>query len=276
MSRGHYRWFWREMAYRSYSERVRNIVATFTGRRELCSWRGLILPLDHCLVNGQNPKTRQYVLQHHLSHSTLTNQQLTATSAHIQRTEGSIDLLLQNVSPWLSFYLSWQLMPAHRSKREPTKEEIGQHFQSLRRQQQQLAAKIQELALDKQEHEYVAEPASTILFSMLGVLRTNQTHPVIPRAVEDTLKRVEKDRKCYRLVGGVLVDRSVTEVLPALSTNREQVLIVPPDLAWNPLPLTLTSLRLACSSSNWNHSSNQRALRLRNLWKHMILSFSKG
>ena len=40
----------------------------------------------------------------------------------------------------------------------------------------------------------------------------------------DTLKEVETDRKCFRLVGGVLVERSVKEVLPALEHNNEQVL----------------------------------------------------
>ena len=43
------------------------------------------------------------------------------------------------------------------------------------------------------------------------------------RLVIETLQDVDKDRKCFRMVGGVLVERTVKEVLPALVTNRDQV-----------------------------------------------------
>lgn len=43
------------------------------------------------------------------------------------------------------------------------------------------------------------------------------------RLVIDVLKDVEGERRCFRLVGGVLVERTVKEVLPALEHNREQV-----------------------------------------------------
>ena len=45
-----------------------------------------------------------------------------------------------------------------------------------------------------------------------------------PRLVIETLQDVDKDRKCFRMVGGVLVERTVKEVLPALTTNRDQVI----------------------------------------------------
>lgn len=41
--------------------------------------------------------------------------------------------------------------------------------------------------------------------------------------VIDTLKEVDPSRKCFRLMGGVLVERTVKEVLPALENNKEQV-----------------------------------------------------
>ncbi|MBN3323664.1 PFD2 protein, partial [Atractosteus spatula] len=41
--------------------------------------------------------------------------------------------------------------------------------------------------------------------------------------VIETLREVDPARKCFRLVGGVLVERTVREVLPALESNKEQV-----------------------------------------------------
>ncbi len=41
--------------------------------------------------------------------------------------------------------------------------------------------------------------------------------------VIQTLKDVDPTRKCFRMVGGVLVERTVNEVLPALVNNHEQV-----------------------------------------------------
>lgn len=37
----------------------------------------------------------------------------------------------------------------------------------------------------------------------------------------DTLKDMPSDRKCFRMVGGVLVEKTVAEVLPALTTNSQ-------------------------------------------------------
>lgn len=41
--------------------------------------------------------------------------------------------------------------------------------------------------------------------------------------VIENLKDVAPERKCFRLIGGVLVERTVKEVLPALTSNRDQV-----------------------------------------------------
>ena len=46
---------------------------------------------------------------------------------------------------------------------------------------------------------------------------------LICRLVIETLEGVEKDRKCFRMVGGVLVERKVGEVEPALTSNRDKV-----------------------------------------------------
>ncbi|KAL3886766.1 hypothetical protein ACJMK2_026739 [Sinanodonta woodiana] len=74
-------------------------------------------------------------------------------------------------------------------------EQIIAGFQELRQQQRGIASKISEIEMDMKEHELVIE----------------------------TLKDVDQDRKCFRLVGGVLVERTVKDVLPALISNKEQM-----------------------------------------------------
>lgn len=62
----------------------------------------------------------------------------------------------------------------------------------------------------------------------------------------ETLREVDPTRKCYRMVGGILVERTVKEVLPALEGNREQVTpgqTSPPSPTDAPLP-SPTALKL--------------------------------
>jgi chaperonin cofactor prefoldin len=42
--------------------------------------------------------------------------------------------------------------------------------------------------------------------------------------VINAIQNLNKDRKCYRLVGGVLVERTVGEVLSAVQKNRDNVI----------------------------------------------------
>lgn len=43
------------------------------------------------------------------------------------------------------------------------------------------------------------------------------------RTVIDTLKGVDENRKCFRLIGGVLCEQTVKETLPNLTHNKEQL-----------------------------------------------------
>ena len=43
------------------------------------------------------------------------------------------------------------------------------------------------------------------------------------RLVEETLQPLDPDRRAYRLVGSILVERNVGEVLPSVTSNRENV-----------------------------------------------------
>ncbi|KAG7497221.1 prefoldin subunit 2 [Solea senegalensis] len=65
----------------------------------------------------------------------------------------------------------------------------------MRQEQRSMASKAAELEMEINEHSLVV----------------------------DTLKDVDPSRKCFRLVGGVLVERTVKEVLPALENNKEQI-----------------------------------------------------
>ena len=65
----------------------------------------------------------------------------------------------------------------------------------MREQCQELAIKINELDLDKTEHELVLK----------------------------ALEPLDPDRKCFRMVGNVVVERTVAEVRPAVEKNRDQV-----------------------------------------------------
>eukprot|EP01134_Creolimax_fragrantissima_P002743 CFRG2743T1 len=64
-------------------------------------------------------------------------------------------------------------------------------FNLMRQEQQTLANKISDLEIQRSEHDLVAK----------------------------TLKDLPGDRKCYRMVGEVLTERTVVEVLPAVETN---------------------------------------------------------
>ena len=41
------------------------------------------------------------------------------------------------------------------------------------------------------------------------------------RLVKETLQPLPDDRKCFRMINGVLVERTVKDVLPALKTNSD-------------------------------------------------------
>ena len=45
------------------------------------------------------------------------------------------------------------------------------------------------------------------------------------RLVLDAFKKVEPTRKCFRLIGGVLVERTVQEIKPSLEENLVNVCV---------------------------------------------------
>ncbi|KAH0839824.1 Prefoldin beta-like protein [Lanmaoa asiatica] len=77
-------------------------------------------------------------------------------------------------------------------------QEIQQTYSRFQNDLQTLAGKIGELEQEAEEH--------TLVLSTLD------------EALEE-----EPDRKCFRLIGGVLVERTVKDVVPALQTNRDGI-----------------------------------------------------
>jgi hypothetical protein len=53
---------------------------------------------------------------------------------------------------------------------------------------------------------------------------------ILSRLVLETLEPLSEDRKCFRLVNGVLIERTVKDVVPALRTNQEGLKKVLEDL----------------------------------------------
>jgi len=74
----------------------------------------------------------------------------------------------------------------------PSQQEIIQKYKQLQSDCTQFVTKISELEVERNEHDLVIK----------------------------TLAPLEGDRKAFRLVGGVLVERTVGEVLPSVTENR--------------------------------------------------------
>jgi prefoldin subunit 2 len=70
---------------------------------------------------------------------------------------------------------------------------IIQHFSGLRQELASIWTKIGELDMEKNEHVLVL----------------------------NAISELESSRKCFRLIGGVLVERTVGEVLPAVTRNKD-------------------------------------------------------
>ncbi|KAF9006606.1 Prefoldin beta-like protein, partial [Cyathus striatus] len=76
--------------------------------------------------------------------------------------------------------------------------EIQQNYVRMQNELQALAGKIGELEQEADEHGLVLS--------------------TLNEALAD-----DPNRKCFRLIGGVLVERTVKDVVPALQTNRDGI-----------------------------------------------------
>ncbi|KAL9041691.1 MAG: hypothetical protein Q9214_004021, partial [Letrouitia sp. 1 TL-2023] len=72
-------------------------------------------------------------------------------------------------------------------------QELQQQYTNYKNNLQQLAQRIGDVEQEAEEHKLVL----------------------------DTLKPLPESRKCFRMINGVLVERTVKDVMPALTTNSE-------------------------------------------------------
>jgi len=84
---------------------------------------------------------------------------------------------------------------AAKTGRKKSQEELLAGFNALRTEQRQIANKIYEIENEYTEHKIVIE----------------------------ALKETDAERKCFRMIGGILVEGTVKEVLPNLVTNSEKM-----------------------------------------------------
>lgn len=82
--------------------------------------------------------------------------------------------------------------------------EVVEQFQAMQREADSLWGKINEFDLERQEHDLVLK----------------------------TLRPLDPQRRCFRLVGGVLVERSVEEVAPALERHKQALEQARVGLGW--------------------------------------------
>ncbi|KZT62810.1 Prefoldin beta-like protein [Calocera cornea HHB12733] len=83
-------------------------------------------------------------------------------------------------------------------KKGLTDQEIQAGYSRYQQEIQSLAEKVGELESDAEEHELVLQTLKEV----------NETNP---------------SRPCFRMIGGVLVERTVQDILPALQTNRDGI-----------------------------------------------------
>lgn len=106
--------------------------------------------------------------------------------------------------------------------KKPTEEElIHNTFNALRTEQRQLATKLSEIELDLNEHRFL------LLFKNVESYLEFKTCVFICYSIViETLNKLDEERKCFRLIGGVLVERKICDVLPTLIKNRGEVIYI--------------------------------------------------
>ncbi|TLD26523.1 hypothetical protein PspLS_04893 [Pyricularia sp. CBS 133598] len=102
-------------------------------------------------------------------------------------------------------------------------QELQAQYSTYKDTLQQVARKIGDVEQEAEEHKsvFVISPSYDSPWEASGIA---------DRLVLETLEPLPGDRKCFRLINGVLVERTVQDVVPALKTNAEGLRKVLEDL----------------------------------------------
>ncbi|ATY62789.1 prefoldin subunit 2 [Cordyceps militaris] len=84
-------------------------------------------------------------------------------------------------------------------------QDLQVQYSNFKNMLQQIAQKIGDIEQEAEEHKLVLE----------------------------TIEPLQEDRKCFRLINGVLVERTVKDIVPALKTNQDGLKKVLDDLVKN-------------------------------------------
>ncbi|KAE9979772.1 hypothetical protein EG328_000710 [Venturia inaequalis] len=100
--------------------------------------------------------------------------------------------------------------------------QLQNDYQNYKNLLQNLAERIGSIEQETEEHKYDAQfhfrsPTTSPHRINWFILPASALHPL----VLETLEPLAEDRKCFRMINGVLVERTVKEVVPALKTNSE-------------------------------------------------------
>ena len=108
--------------------------------------------------------------------------------------------------------------------------ELQQQYTNYKNNLQQLAQRIGDIEQDAEEHRYVdrfgleCEPRRQGASSVAPSYESDSRSPadrLLNRLVLETLGPLPPERKCFRMINGVLVERTVKDVTPALQTNSD-------------------------------------------------------
>ncbi|KAJ6750647.1 hypothetical protein OIU85_001208 [Salix viminalis] len=95
-----------------------------------------------------------------------------------------------------SVFVSLQRIMAESDPKEPINEQgVVNMYNAMRTELNQIYSKTTELEMDASEHSLVI----------------------------NAIQPLDQSRHCYRMIGGVLVERTVKEVLPAVQRNKEGI-----------------------------------------------------
>ncbi|GAM18827.1 hypothetical protein SAMD00019534_020020 [Acytostelium subglobosum LB1] len=81
------------------------------------------------------------------------------------------------------------------SQQQLTNEQIVANYKEMKQQQSTIMSKISEIEADQGEYNLVIS----------------------------AIEHLEPSRKCFRMIGGVLVERTVGDVLPVVKQNRDGI-----------------------------------------------------